>query len=154
MTGKGMDMILVVTTGGTIDKVYFDAQSEFEVGRSMVGDLLREAHVHVPFETLEVVRKDSLDLTDDDRDAIRRAIAAAPNVRVVVTHHRVDRRVVARAVREHRRRVQRRDGVRRSADVACRRLHRHERSGIRRSKSTQGSCDEPFRGDLIPTASV
>ena len=44
-----MEMILVVTTGGTIDKVYFDAKSEFEVGRSMVGDLLREAHVHAPF---------------------------------------------------------------------------------------------------------
>ena len=86
MTERGMEMILVVTTGGTIDKVYFDAQSEFEVGRSMVGDLLREAHVHVPFETLEVVRKDSLELTDEDRDAIRRAIAAAPNTRIVVTH--------------------------------------------------------------------
>jgi L-asparaginase len=86
MTERGMDMILVVTTGGTIDKVYFDAQSEFEVGRSMVGDLLREAHVHAPFETLEVTRKDSLDLTDDDREAIRRAIAAAPNTRIVVTH--------------------------------------------------------------------
>ena len=39
----------------------------------MVGDLLREAHVHAPFETLEVIRKDSLDLTDDDREAIRRS---------------------------------------------------------------------------------
>ena len=46
-----MEMILVVTTGGTIDKVYFDAKSEFEVGRSMVGDLLREAHVHAPYST-------------------------------------------------------------------------------------------------------
>ncbi len=81
-----MQMILVVTTGGTIDKVYFDAKSEFEVGRSMVGDLLREAHVHVPFETLEVLRKDSLDLTDADREAIRDTIAAAVNTRVVVTH--------------------------------------------------------------------
>ncbi len=81
-----MEMILVVTTGGTIDKVYFDAKSEFEVGRSMVGDLLREAHVYAPFQTIEVVRKDSLDLTDDDREAIRRTIAAAPNDRVVVTH--------------------------------------------------------------------
>ncbi len=168
-----MDMILVVTTGGTIDKVYFDAQSEFEVGRSMVGDLLREAHVHVPFETLEVVRKDSLDLTDDDRDAIRRAIAAAPNARVVVTHGTDTMTKTARVLGSIRDKtivltgalsparfantdagVQRRDGVRRGADVACRRLHRHERSGIRRSKSTQGSCDEPFRRDLIPTASV
>jgi hypothetical protein len=126
----------------------------------MVGDLLREAHVHVPFETLEVVRKDSLDLSDDDREAIRRAIAAAPNARVVVTHARHDdeTRVLGSirdktivltgalhpAVREHRRRVQRQDGVRRGADVACRRLHRHERSGIRRSKSTQDRATNRF----------
>jgi len=81
-----MEMILLVTTGGTIDKVYFDAKSEFEVGRSMVGDLLREAHVHAPYTTLDVLRKDSLDLTDVDREIIRRAIAGAPNDRIVVTH--------------------------------------------------------------------
>jgi len=83
--GEG-EPILVVTTGGTIDKVYFDAKSEFEVGRSMVGDLLREAQVHAPYETLEVLRKDSLDLTDADRELIRRSIEAKPNRRVVVTH--------------------------------------------------------------------
>ena len=33
--------VLVVTTGGTIDKVYFDAKSTYEVGTSVVGDLLR-----------------------------------------------------------------------------------------------------------------
>jgi L-asparaginase len=81
-----MDTILVVTTGGTIDKVYFDAKSEFEVGRSLVGDLLREAHVHAPYEIMEVLRKDSLDLTDADRERIRATIERAPNPRVVVTH--------------------------------------------------------------------
>ena len=83
---RDAEPILVVTTGGTIDKVYFDAKSEFEVGRSMVGDLLREAQVHAPYETLEVLRKDSLDLTDADRELIRRSIAAKSNRRVVVTH--------------------------------------------------------------------
>jgi L-asparaginase len=81
-----MDAILVVTTGGTIDKVYFDAKSEFEVGRSLVGELLRQAHVHAAYQVVEVLRKDSLDLTDADRQMIRAAIAAAPNTRVVVTH--------------------------------------------------------------------
>jgi L-asparaginase len=80
------DRILVVTTGGTIDKVYFDASSEFEVGRSLVADLLREAHVHAPYEVVEVLRKDSLDLTEADRTLIRAAIEHAPNVRIVVTH--------------------------------------------------------------------
>ena len=35
-----MTAILIITTGGTIDKVYFDAKSEFEVGDSVVGRLL------------------------------------------------------------------------------------------------------------------
>ena len=81
-----MDAILVVTTGGTIDKVYFDAKSEFEVGRSLVGELLREAHVHASYDVVEVLRKDSLDLTDADRQTIRASIESAPNSRVVVTH--------------------------------------------------------------------
>ena len=37
--------IHVLTTGGTIDKVYFDAKSEFEVGPPMIAELLKEAHV-------------------------------------------------------------------------------------------------------------
>ena len=81
-----MASILVVTTGGTIDKIYFDANSDFQVGRSVVGELLREAQVMVPFELKEVLRKDSLDLTDDDRGLIRQVIEEAHQERVVVTH--------------------------------------------------------------------
>jgi L-asparaginase len=76
----------VVTTGGTIDKVYFDAKSNYEVGESVVGDLLRQAQVNVPFEMLAVLRKDSLEITDADRASIRERIAARPERRVVVTH--------------------------------------------------------------------
>ena len=86
MSAAVRDAILVVTAGGTIDKVYFDAKSEFEVGRSLVGDLLREAHVDVAYEIVEVLRKDSLDMTGADRALVRDAIAARPNRRVVVTH--------------------------------------------------------------------
>ncbi len=88
--------ILVITTGGTIDKVYFDAKSDFEVGRSVVEELLREAHVGIGYKVAELMRKDSLDLTDTDREQIRLAIeSAAANsstaaqdsgLRVVITH--------------------------------------------------------------------
>jgi L-asparaginase len=78
--------LAIVTTGGTIDKVYFDAQSEYEVGESVVGDLLREAHVQAPYRIVRALRKDSLDLDDADRAAIRAAVAALPEQRVVVTH--------------------------------------------------------------------
>ncbi len=78
--------ILVVTTGGTIDKVYFDAKSNYEVGESVVGDLLRQAQVRVPFEMLALLRKDSLEITDAERAQIRQRIEARPERRVVMTH--------------------------------------------------------------------
>jgi L-asparaginase len=80
------ETILIVTTGGTIDKVYFDANSEYEVGESVVGDLLRQAQVHLPVALLPVFRKDSLDLTDADRALVRARIESRPERRVLVTH--------------------------------------------------------------------
>jgi len=80
------DSIVIVTTGGTIDKVYFDAKSEFEVGDSVVERLLAQAHVRQPYEIVPLMRKDSLELDDADRAAIRDAIAGRPEQRVVITH--------------------------------------------------------------------
>ena len=78
--------IVIFTTGGTIDKVYFDAKSEFEVGDSVVGRLLAEAHVRQDFEIVPLMRKDSLELDDADRAAIREAVEARVETRIVITH--------------------------------------------------------------------
>lgn len=80
------DAIRILTTGGTIDKLYFDEKSEFEVGAPLVGELLKEAEVRVPFEVEAVMRKDSLELTDDDRAVIRARVEAAPESRIIITH--------------------------------------------------------------------
>ena len=45
--------IAVVTTGGTIDKLYFDSLSEYQVGESVVRKLLATANVKYPFEIFE-----------------------------------------------------------------------------------------------------
>ena len=90
--------VLVVTTGGTIDKVYFDARSHYEVGESVVGDLLRQARVRLPFEILSVLRKDSLDITEDDRAMVRERIDARPERRVIITHGTDTMTDTARAV--------------------------------------------------------
>ena len=78
--------ILIITTGGTIDKVYFDAKSEFEVGDSVVGRLLEQAHVRQDYQMVSLMRKDSLEITDADRELIRDTIAGRSESRVVVTH--------------------------------------------------------------------
>lgn len=80
------ETILVLTTGGTLDKIYFDAKSQFEVGDSIVGSLLEQAEVHQSFEIIELMRKDSLELTDEDRAAIREAVVSADHQRIVITH--------------------------------------------------------------------
>ncbi len=80
------DEILILTTGGTIDKVYFDANSRYEVGSSIVGNLLEQAEVRHPYKIIELMKKDSLDLTDPDRQSIRTSIEEHPHRQVVITH--------------------------------------------------------------------
>jgi L-asparaginase len=78
--------IKFITTGGTIDKIYFDAKSEYEVGPPQVAGLLHEANVSFQFEIESVLRKDSLDMTEADRELIRQKVAADPYDRIIVTH--------------------------------------------------------------------
>ncbi len=78
--------VLILTTGGTIDKLYFDALSEYQIGDSVVERLLKTARVALPFRVEEVMRKDSLELTDADRATIAQAVADAPEQRIVITH--------------------------------------------------------------------
>lgn len=74
------------TTGGTIDKVYFDAKSEFEVGSPQVLEVIKEAHVVFEHEIESILRKDSLDMTEADRQLIRHRVEAEACPFIVVTH--------------------------------------------------------------------
>ena len=76
----------IITTGGTIDKIYFDAKSEFQVGDPQIGEVLKEANVALEYEIISPVRKDSLDLTDEDRRLIFQAVDSASQRYVIVTH--------------------------------------------------------------------
>lgn len=78
--------IQIITTGGTIDKIYFDQLSEYQVGEPQIAAVLRQVHVAFRWEIESLLRKDSLELTDDDRRLIRERVAASPHARVLVTH--------------------------------------------------------------------
>ncbi len=78
--------ILVLTTGGTIDKLYFDALSEYKIGDSVVDRLLAIARVKKPFRVQGLIRKDSLELDDADRASIVKATAEAPENHIIITH--------------------------------------------------------------------
>jgi L-asparaginase len=80
------DAILVLTTGGTIDKHYFDALSKYQVAESAVWKLLTNARVTHQYRVDEVVRKDSLDLTDEDRAEIVGRVVRSSFRRIIITH--------------------------------------------------------------------
>src|SRR3546814_7637004 len=60
--------------------------SEFQIGPAAIPDMLRENNVHVPHRVTQLMRKDSLELDEADREAIRDAVAASDAPRILVTH--------------------------------------------------------------------
>ena len=81
-----MQHLTIVTTGGTIDKIYFDAKSDYQIGAPQIGEILTQLGVDFRFEVISILRKDSLDMTDEDRRLIRSTIEAQPHRHVLVTH--------------------------------------------------------------------
>jgi L-asparaginase len=78
--------IKIFTTGGTIDKVYFDARSDYEVGDPQVREILDAVGVTVETDVETLMRKDSLDLTDADRALIAERVRTTDARRVLITH--------------------------------------------------------------------
>ena len=76
----------IFTTGGTIDKIYFDAKSSFEIGEPQIDMVLKDANLTIDYRVIPLLRKDSLDLTDEDRALVRRAVAESPRQKIIITH--------------------------------------------------------------------
>jgi L-asparaginase len=78
--------IRFITTGGTIDKIYFDELSRFAVGESQLDRILSEALVDFRYDIVPLLAKDSLEMTASDRELLRQTIAGDEHDRFVVTH--------------------------------------------------------------------
>ena len=78
--------IRFISTGGTIDKIYFDASSNFEVGDSQVRHILAEGLVGFDYDVVPLFRKDSLEMTAGDRQQLRDFIRGDDAKLYVITH--------------------------------------------------------------------
>jgi len=78
--------IKILTAGGTIDKVYFDAKSDYQVGPPNIMTVLDGLNLGFDYAVESVLRKDSLDLTRKDRDRIRAAVARDKAEKIIITH--------------------------------------------------------------------
>ncbi len=90
-----MDRIRLLTTGGTIEKTYDEDTGALANRWSIVRRMLDELHLEeVEVDVQELMSKDSLEMTDADRDriaaAVREALAATPPPAGVVILHGTD----------------------------------------------------------------
>lgn len=76
----------IYSCGGTIDKVYFDAKSDYKVGDPQIDAIFKNANVGFEYRITELLRKDSLEMTMHDREMVRSRINQSEFRRVLVTH--------------------------------------------------------------------
>ncbi len=74
------------SVGGTIDKVYFDALSKYEIGDPNIKDILQNARVNFDYEIEALLKKDSLDMTEQDRLIVFKAVQDELNDKIIITH--------------------------------------------------------------------
>ncbi|MBS0187783.1 MAG: asparaginase [Planctomycetes bacterium] len=70
--------LTLITTGGTIEKTYDEASGSLSNRNSIVRRMLARLRlVETTISTIELLSKDSLDMTDEDRASIVQAVRAA-----------------------------------------------------------------------------
>jgi len=78
--------LLIITTGGTIDKIYFDDKSDYQIGEPQISQILHAMHVAFEFECIALMRKDSLHIGDKERRLIHATVAASDASHILITH--------------------------------------------------------------------
>jgi L-asparaginase len=81
-----MKKLQIFTTGGTVDKIYFDALSEFQIGDPVVGPILESMNVGFEFCVDELMRLDSLDMTDQHRQIIQQRVRDSDAEYILIMH--------------------------------------------------------------------
>ena len=78
--------VAILTTGGTFDKVYFDANSEYSIGDPCITSILDEGNVNSDYRIQSILKKDSLDITSKERQIIKNSVQECVEERIIIIH--------------------------------------------------------------------
>ena len=80
--------IKVFAAGGTIDKDYASKAGvyNFEISEPAISDILGNANPNANYEIESLLKKDSLDMTDEDRQIIYDACKSESCSKIIITH--------------------------------------------------------------------
>ena len=80
--------IIFIQTGGTIDKDYPKTKKgyAFEITEPAVERILRKVNPNFDYEIVHLLKKDSQDITHEDRDKISQICQKIKDNRIIITH--------------------------------------------------------------------
>lgn len=78
--------LLLISTGGTIEKIYNPKDGRLGFGDSALEQWIKDARISEPYRTKTLMLVDSLDMTEQERKSIVRYISKVKENRVVVLH--------------------------------------------------------------------
>ncbi len=78
--------VAILATGGTFDKVYDDAHSEYSIGDPWITAILDEGNVNSDYRIQSILKKDSLDITSKERQIIKNSVEDCAEERIIIIH--------------------------------------------------------------------
>lgn len=78
--------IALLACGGTLDKDYHPLTGELVFDQSFLPTMLKQANHQLTLRLQTVMLKDSLDMTDQDRDHLYQACLVAQETAIIITH--------------------------------------------------------------------
>lgn len=80
--------ITFIQTGGTIDKDYPKTTKgyAFEIAEPAVKRILEKVNPNFQFDIISILKKDSLDITNEDREKIYQVCKEINNNKIIITH--------------------------------------------------------------------
>ncbi len=79
-------MIKLIITGGTIDKRYNELNGELYFPETHLPAMLHQSRCKLDIDLQPLMLKDSLDMTETDREALRQACSATDAEQIIITH--------------------------------------------------------------------
>lgn len=85
---RGTMKITFIQTGGTIDKDYPRTMRgyAFEISEPAIKRILKNLNPTFEYEVLSICKKDSMDITEEDREIIYQACKEQENDKIIITH--------------------------------------------------------------------
>ncbi len=78
--------IKIISTGGTINKLYNELTGELEIGKSVAENIYSLARGNLTVKEVSIIGKDSLDMTDEDRALLAQSVKDSAEENIIILH--------------------------------------------------------------------